>query len=156
MHKLCGCICSLVLQQWASFASKQKGLGAIALGKDQPGDANGDACLQIPRRACCMCCVTLRRGLLFEDPKIQIGDMKLQDLETKIQIFKQSPIIAFLPLTKLDNGSMSPLQHSCATPPCQIVCIIFIVYYIYSFMLYLSMHAISHIGTFNGNKISHF
>ena len=88
--------------------------------------------------------------------KIQVGDMKLQDLETKIQIVKQSPIIAFLPLTKLDNGSMSPLQHSCATPPCQIVCIIFIVYCIYSFMLYLSMHAISHIRTFNGNRISHF
>ena len=46
LHKLCGCICSLVLQQWASFASKQKGLGAIALGEDQPGDANGDACVQ--------------------------------------------------------------------------------------------------------------
>ena len=41
-------------------------------------------------------------------------------------------------------------------PPCQIVCIIFIVYCIYSFMLYLSMHAISHIRTFNGNRISHF
>ena len=84
LHKLCGCICSLVLQQWASFASKQKGLGAVALGEDQPGDANGDACLQIPRRAFCMCCVTPRSRLLFEDPKIQAHDIKSQDLETKL------------------------------------------------------------------------
>ena len=45
LHKLRGCIYSLVPQQWASFASKQKGLGAVALGEDQPGDANGDACV---------------------------------------------------------------------------------------------------------------
>ena len=71
-------------QQWASFASKQKGLGAIALGEDQPGDANGDACLQILRRIFCMCCVTPRSRLLYEDPKIQVHDIKSQDLETKL------------------------------------------------------------------------
>ena len=138
MHKLCGCICSLVLQQWASFASKQKGLGAIALGKDQPGDANGDACLQIPRRACCMCCVTLRRGLLFEDPKIQVGDMKPKISKPKSKL-SQKPI-AFMAPGKVGQrfnvASATFVRH-----PSLPNCMYYIHCLLYLFIYALSLHA---------------